>query len=122
MPGEKTEPVEQEALRPSLSALFARLFEEGGAFLRAEMLLYRAQATRKAFSAGMIVALIGAAIMLLQAVIVVVLGGLLMILAPIVGTGWALLIVAASTLILIGGCVLIARAKVATLLKPQDPS
>jgi hypothetical protein len=121
MPGEATTTVERDAPPPSLSALFGRLIQEGGAFIRAEVLLYRAQATRKAFSAGMIVALIGGAIMLLQAVIVAILIGLILILAPKVGIGWAVVIVALVTLVLIAVCVLVARSKIGKLLKPQEP-
>jgi hypothetical protein len=122
MPGEIKEIIEQDAPRPTLSALFARLIEEGGAFLRANLLLYRAQATKKAFSAGIIVALVGGAIMLVQAVIVALLVGLIIILAPIVGACWSVFIVVSVTLCAIAACVLIARVKISALLKPQEPS
>jgi hypothetical protein len=123
MPGEATEntaPVVTDAPRLSLSALFSRLIAEGEAYIRAEVNLYRAQATRKAFSAGLIVALVGGAIMLSQALIVVVLIGIIMTIAPSVGTGWAVVIVSAGTLILIAICVLMGRARVSALLKPEE--
>lgn len=123
MPGDTsdtTAPVVSDEPRPSLSTLFARLVDEGERFIRAEVLLYRAQATRKAFSAGLIVGMVGAAIMFSQALIVVVLIGVIMIITPSVGTGWAVLIVAAGTIVLIAICVLVARARVSALLKPEE--
>jgi hypothetical protein len=117
-----TAPVATDAPRLSLSALFARLIAEGEAYIRAEVRLYRAQATKKAFSAGLVVGLIGAAIMLLHALIVVILIGIIMTIAPSVGTGWAVLIVAVGTLALIAICVLIGRARISTLLKFEEPS
>ncbi|WP_293879937.1 phage holin family protein [Sphingomonas sp.] len=112
-------PLVEEPSRPSLGALFSRLIEEGEAFIRAEVSLYRAQATRKAFSAGLVVGLVGAAIMLTQALLVAILVGLILILAPRLGMGWAVLSVTVSTVILIIVCVMIGRARVATLLKPE---
>jgi hypothetical protein len=106
--------------RPSLSTLFTRLISEGEAFIRAEVRLYRAQATRKVFSAGMIVALVTFAIMLLQALIVAILIGVILTIAPWVGMGWAVVIVSVATLALIAIAGLIARARVRTLLKPED--
>jgi hypothetical protein len=106
--------------RPSLSTLFTRLISEGEAFIRAEVRLYRAQATRKVFSAGLIVALVTFAIMLLQALIVAILIGVILTIAPWVGMGWAVVIVSVATLALIAIAGLIARARVRTLLKPED--
>jgi hypothetical protein len=120
MPGDAIDSAEPVVNQLSLSALFARLVDEGEAFIRAEVLLYRAQATRKVFSAGLIVGMAGAAIMLSQALIVVVLIGIVMTIAPSVGTGWAVAIVAAVTLVLITVCVLIARARVSALIKPEE--
>jgi hypothetical protein len=117
---DSTAPVVSDAPRPSLGALFARLMQEGEAFIRAEVLLYRAQATRKAFSAGLIVALVGGAIMLVQALIVAVLIGIILTIAPLVGMGWAVLIVTAGTLVLIAVCGFVARAKISALLKPEE--
>ncbi|CAN5294048.1 hypothetical protein BH09PSE3_BH09PSE3_07790 [soil metagenome] len=119
---EKTGPVASDADRPGLGALFARLVDDGETFIRAEVRLYRAQATRKAFSAGLIVALIGSAIMLTQALLITVSIGVVMILAPKIGMGWAVSIVATVTLILIAICVLIGNARISTLLKPEEPS
>jgi hypothetical protein len=106
--------------RPSLSTLFTRLISEGEAFVRAEVRLYRAQATRKAFSAGLIIGLVIFAIMLLQALIVAILIGVILTIAPLVGMGWAVVIVSVATLALIAIAGLIARARVRTLLKPED--
>jgi hypothetical protein len=106
--------------RPSLSALFTRLISEGEAFIRAEVRLYRAQATRKAFSAGLIVLLVIGAIMLLQALIVAILIGVILTIAPFVSMGWAVVIVGVATLALIAIAGLIARARVRTLLKPEE--
>lgn len=106
--------------RPSLGTLFRRLLSEGKAFIRAEIRLYRAQATRKAFSAGLIVALIGTAIMLLQALVVAILIGIILTIAPAVGMGWAVVIVAVGTSILIAIAALIARARISNLLKPEE--
>jgi hypothetical protein len=122
MPEEALDEVGQSAPRPKLSALFTRLIEEGGAFLRAELLLYRVQITSKASSAGIIVALFAVAIMLAQAVIVSLLVGLIMVLAPIVGTGWAVVVVTLSACLMIAVCVLIARAKISGLMMPKEPS
>ncbi|AYJ85587.1 hypothetical protein D3Y57_05855 [Sphingomonas paeninsulae] len=124
MPGEtsdnSTAAAVSDAPRPSLGALFARLIQEGEAFIRAEVLLYRAQATRKAFSAGLIVALVCGALMLAQALIVAVLIGIILTIAPSVGMGRSVLIVAAVTLVLIAVCGFVARSKISALLKPED--
>lgn len=108
------------APRASLSTLFTRLISEGEAFIRAEISLYKAQATRKAFSAGLIIAMIGGAVMLLQALIVAILIGIIMTIAPAVGIGWAVVIVAVGTSTLIATAALIARARISNLLKPED--
>ncbi|MDB5712733.1 MAG: hypothetical protein JWO15_130 [Sphingomonadales bacterium] len=106
--------------RPSLGTLFTRLISEGEAFIRAEVRLYRAQAMRKAFSAGLIIALVVGAIMLLQALIVAILIGIILTIAPLVSIGWAVVIVSVGTLALIAIAGLTARARIRELLKPED--
>lgn len=115
-----TEPVGPASPRPSLGTLFTRLISEGEAFIRAEISLYRAQATRKAFSAGLIIAMIGGAVMLLQALVVAILIGIILTIAPAVGMGWAVLIVALATSTLIAIAALVARARISALLKPEE--
>lgn len=90
--------------------------------MRAQLRLYRARASEKALSVGVILALIVAAIMLLQGAIVAILVGLIICLGPMVGAGWAVVIVAGATLVLIAVCGLLARARITGLLQPQDPS
>lgn len=114
------EPVAAEAHRLSLGELFARLIDEAGQYVRAEVRLYRAQAARKAFSAGLIVALVGGAIMLTQALLVTLSVGTVLLIAPTVGTGWALLIVVIATILLIALCIMIARARISSMTKAED--
>lgn len=115
-------PVGKAVPRPGLGELFGRLIEEGKAFIHAEVLLYRAKFSQKASAAGLLLVAALAAIMLLQGLIVLILIGVVLIIAPSLGMGWSVLLVAVVTAALIAACLLYARSRVAGLLKSEDPS
>jgi hypothetical protein len=107
--------------RLGVSALFSRAIVEGEAFVRAEVVLYRAKALRRAFSAGVVAALIVGALMLTLALIIAILIGIILTIAPAVGMGWSVVIVSCGTLLVILTMLLVARVRLTALLKSGAP-
>ena len=89
-----------EPPRPSLAELAQQLVDDTTAFVRAEVALYRAQAGRKALSAGIAVGLLGGALVLAQGAVFALLVGLIIVLAPSLGTGWAIVVVVMSAILI----------------------
>ncbi len=86
----------------SITSLVARLIDDGEAFVRAELKLYRARLFVRLGEARSAILLATGAFLLSQAVLVAGLVGLLMILRRLVGPGWATLIVVGSGLVVAG--------------------
>lgn len=119
-PDHSPDPVEVAPLRPTLTELFRRLLADTEAYIRAEATLYRAQAGRKILSAGVVAALLGAAILLAQAATVALLIGILLSLAPYIGIGWATAGVVLVSFAVVGVLMKIAVVRIDGLIAPKD--
>lgn len=104
--------------RLAIGDLLSRLVLELRDWFEAEVALYRAQATRRALSAAVAGVLILAAVTLAQAALVALLIGLIMLLAPQMGTGYAIMTVVGAT-VLLGG--LLAWLGIRRILNVVDP-
>lgn len=85
--------VQADEDRPTLGELFTRVGVEASAFMRAEIALYRAEATHKIISAGGVIALFLAAFVLAFGAVIALLVGLVIALAKPIGVWWALAVV-----------------------------
>lgn len=106
--------------RPSISDLVHRLVAQGGAFVKAELALYRAQAGQKAASAGVVAGLIGGGVMLAQAAVVALLVGILFAIAVSLGFLWATLIVVVIAFAVVALLFKLAFDRVNAMVKPGD--
>ena len=79
--------------RPTIGELFTQLVDGGRGLLKAEIALYRIEAGRRSLSAGWAAGLLIGALTLVQGALIALLVGLMMVLAPVLGTGWAVAIV-----------------------------
>lgn len=86
--------------RPAIGELFTRLVDAGRGLLKAEVALYRVEAGRRSLSAGWAAGLLIGALTLVQGALIALLVGLIMVLAPIIGTGWAVTLVTVAAIAL----------------------
>jgi len=84
----------------TIPALVGRLIDDGEAFVRAELRLYRARLVARADEARNGIILMVVALSLAQAVIVAALVGVLLVLRHLVGPGWSTAIVMVVGLVL----------------------
>lgn len=108
--------------RLSLGDLFSRLVLELRDWFEAEFALYRAQATRRALSAAVAGVLILAAVTLAQSALVALLIGMIMLLAPQMGTGFAILTVVGVTLSMGGLLAWLGVRRIQNIVDPDKPS
>lgn len=99
--------------------MFTRLVDEGEDFIRAEVQLYRAQAARKALSAGLIAGLFGGGVMLAQAATVALLVGIILAIAPRFGFGWATAIVVGAAVVIAAILFKLGIDRVSALIRPD---
>jgi hypothetical protein len=107
--------------RPTIAELFERLAHDLQALFRAEFALYRAEAARRALSAGWAVGLIIAAVTLAQGALIALLVGLILLLAPVVGTGWAIVAVTTGALGLAGVLTWFGWRNANRMIDPDQP-
>jgi len=110
------------AQRPTLGELFSTLIQQGKTLAAAEIRVLRVRVTRNAVSAGTIAGLVGAALMLSQALMVTILIGIMLILIQPLGLVAAVSIVCGVTLLLVILLLTIAYSRVTRLMKPEDGS
>ena len=93
---------EPEVQEESLGELFGRLVEDGKGFARAEIGYYRTLAGGKAAQAKSPLIFGSAALVIALSAITALLVGLILTLTPLVGPGFATLIVIVATLAVVG--------------------
>lgn len=93
---------EPEVQEESIGALIGRLVEDGKAYARAELGYYRTLAASKLGEAKAGLMLGAAALVIALCSVTALLVGLILSLAPLVGPGWATLIVIVGALALSG--------------------
>lgn len=108
-----------DADRPSIGELLERLSRDLQLLVRAELTLYRAEAGRRALSAGWAAGLLIAALTLAQGMLIALLVGLILLFTPMIGTGWSIVAVTSGALILAG---LLAWLGVRNINRMIDPS
>ena len=91
-------------------------------WFEAEVALYRARTTRRALSAAAAGVLIIAAVTLAQAALVALLIGLIMLLAPQMGTGYAILTVVGITVLLGALLAWLGVRRIQNIVDPDKPS
>lgn len=108
--------------RLAIGDLLSRLVLEVRDWFEAEVALYRARATRRALSAAVAGVLILAAVTLAQAALVALLIGLIMLLAPQMGTGYAILTVVGMTVVLGALLAWLGVRRIQNIVDPDKPS
>ena len=108
--------------RLAIGDLVTRLVLEVRDWLEAEVALYRAQATRRALSAAVAGVLIIAAITLAQSALVALLIGLIMLLAPQIGTGYAIMGVVGGTVVIGAVLAWLGVRRILNVVDPDKPS
>ena len=88
--------------RPTIGELFTQLVDGGRGLFQAEVALYRIEAGRRSLSAGWAAGLLVGALTLAQGALIALLVGLIMVLAPALGTGWAVASVTVGAVALAG--------------------
>lgn len=85
-----------------IGGLIVRLVEDGKAYVGAEIGLYRALMAERARDAGFAAGFALAAVLIAQAAMFALLVGLMLVLAPMIGRGWATVVVVFAALALAG--------------------
>ena len=93
---------EPEVQEESLGELFGRLVEDGKGFARAEVAYYRTLAAGKAAEARNPLIFAATALVIALSAVTALLVGLILTLSPLVGPGFATLIVIVATLAVVG--------------------
>ncbi len=106
----------------SLGDLMARLVEDIRTWFDAEFALYRIEATRRSVSFAMAAGMIVGALVLAQAAIIALLVGLIMLLAPLVGTGVAVLIVVGTTMMIVALLAWFGKRRIERIIDPDGKS
>lgn len=96
--------------RPPIGVLAKQFAEDAGAYAQAEITLLKTRATTALGAVRRAAVLTIIALFLVQAAIVGLLVGIVLLLAPIIGTGWATLAVFAAALLIAALCVWIGIA------------
>ncbi len=104
--------------RPSIGDLFGRLSEDAQALVRAEIALYRMEASRRALSASLALGLVLGALVLAQGALIALLVGLVVLIGRHIGLGWSILLVVGTTLLLAGGMAWLGIRRVEAMIEP----
>jgi len=103
----------------SLGDLMSRLVEDMRTWFDAEFALYRIEATRRSVSFAMAAGMIVGALVLAQAAIIALLVGLIMLLSPIVGMGFAVLIVVGASLVIVALLAWLGKRRIEKIIDPD---
>lgn len=117
---EPVEPVEEDG-RQSVPELLARLVDDGQAWLDAEFAVLHAEARRRLIIAGIGIGLMTLAATLLAGTLIALLVGAMFALGPVVGPGWATLIIIALALALSAAFAQAGRIQLRKLTRKQLP-
>lgn len=118
-----TQTVPQEAIdpRPALSSLFVDLMRDANEFAKAEMAYLKAQAGERAHYAMPGFIMIGVAIAVATGVLMAIPVGCVLLLAPLIGVGWALLAVSIAGLLLAYAMIKLGSRRLKAVFKsPED--
>lgn len=115
--GIETPDSDVETERPALASLFVELTRDAGSFARAEIDYLKAKAGLRAHRAAPGFGMIGIAIALALGILMAVPVGLLLLLAPMIGTGWALLAVTLGGVVLAALLFKLGTRRIKTVLK-----
>lgn len=120
-PDPDTSALEGPPIEPQLSLgeLMSRLVEDIRIWFDAEFALYRIEATRRSVSFAMAAGMIVGALVLAQAAIIALLVGLIMLLAPAVGTGFAVLIVVGTSLAVVAVLAWLGKRRIEKIIDPD---
>ena len=100
---------------PPIGELVGQLIANMRAYLAAETSVYRAQAAVAGRSVGRIAAYAVVALVLVLGLITALVVGSLLLLAPVIGIGWATLVVVVVLAVLIGIMASLARQQIAVI-------
>jgi Putative Actinobacterial Holin-X, holin superfamily III len=117
------EPLAEAETRPTIGDLLSELASDMRAFANAEIIRYRAYGRRAAAAAFIVLVLFFAAVSLLQGAVVAMLTGLIIWFQPMIGTGWAILVVVAGTVVIglvLGRASLVRARRIVPLGKHDD--
>jgi Putative Actinobacterial Holin-X, holin superfamily III len=96
---------------PPIGDLLRQLVADGIAWFEAEREVYGVQTRITRRAAGWIAALGFGAVVVAQGAMIAFVVGVLMMLAPVIGAGWATLVILAVCSVLAAICILLIRAK-----------
>jgi VIT1/CCC1 family predicted Fe2+/Mn2+ transporter len=85
--------------RPTIGALLSDLATDTRVFAEAEIVRFRVHGKRAAIAAAIVLALLIAAVSLLQGAVIALLIGLILWFQPTLGTGWSVIAVVVATTI-----------------------
>jgi Putative Actinobacterial Holin-X, holin superfamily III len=107
------EPVSQpdNEIPPSFSELFRQLIDDATAYFDAERNVYSVQARISRRAAGWVAAYALGAIVLAQGAMIALVVGLLLTLVPLIGSGWATLVIVVTCSLLAGLFIWLIRLK-----------
>lgn len=113
--------VREDALRPSIADLVHQVAEDGRAAVQAEIGVWKAIAAWRLGGLKVAAPLLVTALFLTQAMLTALLVGLMLILGPVLGIGWAVLVVTLATLALIAILGWLGVRRLSTLFAPVPP-
>jgi VIT1/CCC1 family predicted Fe2+/Mn2+ transporter len=119
------DPLAEAETRPTIGDLLSELANDTRAFANAEIQRYRAHGRRAAAAAFIVLVLFFAAVSLLQGAVVAMLTGLILWFQPMIGTGWAIIVVVVGTIVIglvLGRASLIRARRIVPLGKHDDPN
>ena len=116
------EPDVVDEARPTIGELFTQLVDGGRGLFQAEVALYRIEAGRRSLSAGRAAGLLIGALTLAQGALIAFLVGLIMVLAPALGTGWAVIIVTVGAVVLAGLLAWLGVRQISRVIDPDGKS
>jgi hypothetical protein len=100
---------------PPIGDLLRQLVADGIAWFEAEREVYGVQARITQRAAGWIAGCAFAALIMAQGAMIALVVGILMVLAPVIGSGWATIVVVLVCAILVGLCIVLIRSKLRSI-------
>ncbi|MES2289376.1 MAG: phage holin family protein [Pseudomonadota bacterium] len=120
-PVEPEEAPEEAGVRQSVPELLAELVEDGHAWLDAELAVFHAEARRRLIIAGIGIGLMTLAATMLAGTLIALLVGAMFALGPVVGPGWATVIIIVLALTLSAAFAQAGRIQLRKLTRKQLP-
>ncbi len=120
-PVEPDQTPEETGARQSVPELLAELVEDGQAWIDAELAVLHAEARRRLIIAGIGIGLMTLAATMLAGTLIALLVGAMFALGPVVGPGWATVIIFVLALTLSGAFAQAGRLQLRKLTRKQLP-